>query len=82
MLIAQHRRARSWPRLATRRWRSAIGSNSATFDRMQTKVQRAEAVSQVKAEMAGDNVEDKLAALEKQDEIEKLLNDIKARRAG
>jgi hypothetical protein len=35
----------------------------------------------VKAQMAGDNLEDRLAALEKQDEIEKLLNEIKARRA-
>ena len=34
------------------------------------------------AEMANDNVEDRLAALEKQDEIEKLLKEIKARRAG
>jgi phage shock protein A len=49
---------------------------------MQNKVQRAEAVSQVKAEMAGDNIDDKFAALEKQDEIEKLLNEIKARRTG
>jgi len=32
--------------------------------------------------MANDNVEDRLAALEKQDEIEKLLKEIKARRAG
>src|SRR5438094_580794 len=41
-----------------------------------------EAVSRAKAEMISDSVEDRLAALEKQDEIEKLLNEIKARRAG
>ena len=38
---------------------------------MKSKVRHAEAVSKAKAEMANDNVEDKLAALEKQDEIEK-----------
>jgi hypothetical protein len=32
--------------------------------------------------MASDNVDDKFAALEKQDEIEKLLKEIKSRRAG
>jgi phage shock protein A len=82
MLIAKHRRARMLAKASDAQMAIGDRSNSATFDRMQTKVQRAEAVSQVKAEMAGDNVEDKLAALEKQDEIEKLLNDIKARRAG
>jgi len=35
-----------------------------------------------KSKTANDSVEDKLAALEKQDVIEKLLNEIKARRAG
>jgi len=49
---------------------------------MKSKVRHAEAVSKAKAEMANDNIEDKLAALEKQDEIEKLLKEIKARRAG
>jgi hypothetical protein len=48
---------------------------------MKTKVRHAAAVSQAKAEMASDNVEEKLAALEKQDEIEKLLNELKTRRA-
>jgi phage shock protein A len=80
MLIAKHRRARMLAKASDAQMAIGDRSNSATFDRMRTKVQRAEAVSQVKAEMAGDNVEDKLAALEKQDEIEKLLNDIKARR--
>ena len=46
------------------------------------KVRHAEAVSQAKAGMVGDNLDDKFAALEKEDEIEKLLNEIKSRRAG
>jgi uncharacterized small protein (DUF1192 family) len=38
-------------------------------------------MSQAKAELLGDNVEDKLAALEKQDEIERMLAEIKERKA-
>ncbi len=82
MLIAKHRRARMLAKASDAQMAIGDRSHSATFNRMQNKVQRAEAVSQVKSEMAGDNIDDKFAALEKQDEIEKLLNDIKARRAG
>lgn len=82
MLIAKHRRARMLAKASDAQMAIGDRSHSATFNRMQNKVQRAEAVSQVKAEIAGDNIDDKFAALEKQDEIEKLLNEIKARRAG
>jgi hypothetical protein len=40
-----------------------------------------EAASQAKSEMASDSVEDRLAALEKEDHIDKLLAEIKARRS-
>jgi phage shock protein A len=61
----------------------AVGSGSAvaTFDRMKNKVNRSEAVSQAKSEMADANVEERLAALGKEDEIEKLLGELKARRS-
>ena len=58
------------------------GSKIATFDRMKSKVRHAEALGQAMAEIAGNNMEDRLAALEKEDQIEKLLVEIKARRAG
>ena len=45
-------------------------------------MRHAEALGQAKAEMVNDNIEDRLAALEKEDQIEKLLNEIKARRTG
>ena len=82
MLIAQHRRSRALAKASDAQ--IAIGDKSkvATFERMKNKVRHAEAVSKAKAEMVSDNVEDRLAALEKQDEIEKLLKEIKARRAG
>jgi hypothetical protein len=49
---------------------------------MKAKVRHAEAVSRAKSAMISDDLEDKFAALEKEDEIEKLLNEIKSRRAG
>jgi phage shock protein A len=81
-LIAQHRRSRALSKASDAQMAIGDKSKVATFERMKSKVRHAEAVSKAKAEMANDNVEDKLAALEKQDEIEKLLKEIKARRAG
>jgi phage shock protein A len=81
MLIAQHRRSRALGKASDAQMAIGDKSKTATFDRMKTKVRHEEAVSRAKAEMVSDNVEDKLAALEKQDEIEKLLKEIKARRA-
>ena len=81
-LIAQHRRSRALSKASDAQMAIGDKSKVATFERMKSKVRQAEAVSKAKAEMANDNVEDKLAALEKQDEIEKMLKEIKARRAG
>ena len=47
---------------------------------MKRKVTHSEAVSQAKAEIAVDDVEDRLAALEKEDRIEQLLGELKAKR--
>jgi hypothetical protein len=44
---------------------------------MKKKVQHAEALSHAKSELLGDNVDDKLAALGKEDEIEKLWSSSK-----
>jgi phage shock protein A len=80
MLIAQHRRSRALGK-ATDAGR-AIGdqSNAAAFDRMKNKVQHTEAATQAKSELLADNVEDKFAAMEKQDEIDRLLGEIKSKR--
>jgi phage shock protein A len=82
MLIAQHRRSRALAKASDAQMAIGDQSKIATFDRMKKKVRQAEALSQAKSEMVNDNIEDRLAALEKEDQIEKLLNEIKARRAG
>ncbi len=82
MLIAQHRRARAVSKASDAKIAIDGRSNASTLDRMNSKVRIAQAVGQAKAEMASDSVEDRFAALEKADEVERLLNEIKARRAG
>ena len=80
MLVAQHRRARALGKASDARIAIGDDSKAAAFDRMQRKVMHSEAASQARAEMASDNVEDRLAALEKEDHIDKLLADLKTRR--
>lgn len=82
MLIAQHRRAKVLTRSSEARMNISDKSKLATFDRLKTKVQRAEAIGQATAEMANDDIEDKLAALEKDDQVEQLLAELKNKRAG
>jgi phage shock protein A len=81
MLVAQHRRSRALDKASDARIAMGDDSKAAAFDRMKRKVMHAEAVSQAKSEIATDNVDDRLAALEKEDEIDKLLAELKARRS-
>lgn len=80
ILVSQHRRARALTKATDAR--AAIGSSarSTTFDRMKNKVQHEEAFSQAKAELEGDDLHDRLLALGREDQIEQLLNEIKARK--
>jgi phage shock protein A len=80
LLIAQHRRARAVTKASDARL--AIGDNSKTaaFDRMKRKVAHSEAIGQAKSELAADDVEGRLAKLEKEDRIEQLLSELKSKR--
>jgi phage shock protein A len=80
VLVAQQRRARAVGKASDARIASGDGSKAAAFDRMKRKVAHSEALSQAKSEIAADNIEDRLAALEKQDRIEQLLVELKTRR--
>jgi len=81
VLIAQHRRARAVGKASDAKMAGGNGSSAAAFDRMKSKVAHTEASAQAKAELAADDVEDRLAALEKEDRIEQLLAEMKAKRA-
>ena len=80
LLIAQQRRSRAVGKAAEAHAAIGDGSKAAAFDRMKRKVAHSEATSQAKAELVADNVEDRLAALEKEDRIEQLLTELKAKR--
>jgi phage shock protein A len=80
LLIAQHRRSRALGKANSAQLVVGDQSSVATFDRMKNKVRRSEAVSQATAELIADDVDDRFAAMEKQEQIDKLLADLKARR--
>ncbi len=80
MLIAQHRRARAANRATDAQSGMSADSKSATFDRMKKKVAREEAIGGAKAQLLAEDVEDRLAALEKEDRIEQLLTELKTKR--
>ena len=80
VLIAQHRRARALNKAGDARMAMGNASSAEAFDRMKGKVQRDEALSQAKAELTGDTIEDRLASLEKQEEVTRLLAELKAKR--
>jgi len=80
LLIAQHRRSRTSNKASDARVAMSEESKSAAFDRMKQKIYRDQAVSEAKAEMFSDNLDDRFRQLEKGDEIEKLLTEVKSRR--
>ena len=80
LLIAQQRRARAVGKASDAKMAMGDNSKAVTFDRMKRKVAHTEAVSQAKSEIAADDVEDRLAALEKEDRIEQLLAEMKTKR--
>lgn len=81
MLVARHRRSRTIEKAADARGGFVENSASVAFDRMNGKVERIEAIGHAKNELLGEDVEDRLAALEKEDTIEKMLAEIKQRKS-
>jgi len=80
LLVAQHRRARAVGKASEARMAGGNGSSSAAFDRMKHKVAQEEAISHAKSEVADEDIEGRLAELAKQDRIEQLLTELKAKR--
>ncbi len=78
LLIARHRKARVL--------RSAGETGPVKpapddpMDRVGERLTRPEAVARIKSELIADEVESTFASLEKEDQIDKLLNEIKSRR--
>jgi phage shock protein A len=80
LLMAQHRRARAVSKASDAKIASGSSSSANAFVRMKHKVAHAQATSQAKSEIAADNMDDRLAELEKEDRIEQLLVELKSKR--
>ena len=83
MLIAEHRRARTLDKAADARIPLEGRDPGAAFDRMKNKVARQSAIGQAKTLLLDEStsVDDRFAQLEKEDEVNRILNELKAKRA-
>jgi len=80
VLIAQHRRSRALGKATDAGIAMGDDSNSAAFDRVKNKVHHSEATAQARSELLSNDVEDRFASLEKQVEIDRLLDELKSKR--
>jgi len=80
MLATRHRRARAAGRANRAERAIREGASSQAFDRMRGKIVREEAIGDAEGELLRDDLDLRLAQLGREDEIDKLLAEVKARR--
>jgi len=80
LLIAQHRRSRAMGKATDARNTMNSESNANAFDRLKNKVAHTEATATAAAELTADDVSEKFAAMEKEQEIDRLLKELKSKR--
>jgi phage shock protein A len=81
MLIAQHRRVRGLAKATDAHSKAGNGSNDLTFSRLERKVLRKEAVGQARSDLiAEDDLNERMARLEREDEINRILHDLKSKK--
>jgi phage shock protein A len=80
VMVAQHRRARALGKATDAGLAIGDDSKTAAFDRMKHKVQHSEATAQARSDLLANDVEDRFASLEKQEEIDRLLDELKSKR--
>ncbi|MBP1623436.1 MAG: phage shock protein PspA [Acidobacteria bacterium] len=80
LLLAQHRRARGLNKAGDAQ--NAFGnlSGRATIDQIEDELVNSETLSRAKTELIGDDVNDKFTAMERDDQIDRLLEELKSRR--
>jgi phage shock protein A len=77
LLVAKHRRSRALGKASQARIAAGDQTKMGAFDRMKDKIHGDEAMSHALAELATENIDDRLEALGKDDEVERLLAEIK-----
>ncbi|HWZ42462.1 MAG TPA: PspA/IM30 family protein [Candidatus Saccharimonadales bacterium] len=82
-LIAQHRRARIASKAAEAQAKAGDPIHASTFDRLKTKVMHTEAMGEATGHVAKtESIEDRLAQLEKEDEVNRILSELKSAHKG
>jgi phage shock protein A len=80
LLLARHRRSIALGKAA--RAQSVLGDHakSATFDRMKDRVRHSEALASAELELSASEVAERLTRIDRDTEVERLLEDLKSRR--
>jgi phage shock protein A len=81
VLVAQHRRTKAVGRAADASQKAASPDNAGAFQRMSNKVMREEAVTQAAVELSGEEIERRFEKLEREQEIERMLQELKQRKS-
>jgi phage shock protein A len=79
LLLAQHRRARTSRSADASEITAGENSPAAAVENVENEAARTEAVNHIKAGLAADDVEAKLASLEREDQVDRLLAEIHSR---
>ena len=80
LLLARHRRSVALGKAAHAQTVLGDNSKSASFDLLKDRVHHTEAVATAEVELLTDDVGEKLIRLDRDNEVERLLNDLKSRR--
>jgi phage shock protein A len=80
VLMARHRRSIALDKAAKAQVAVGEGSKSATFDRLKDRVHHSEATAAAEVDLLNDDVTEKLNRLDRDTEVERLLNDLKTRK--
>jgi phage shock protein A len=80
VLLARHRRSIALDKAAKAQVALGDDSKSASFDRLRDRVNHTEATATAEVELLNDDVGEKLHRLDRDNEVERLLTDLKTRR--
>jgi len=80
VLLARHRRSIALDKAAKAQVALGENSKSGAFDRLKDRVHHTEAIASAEVDLVADDVAEKLNRLDRDSEVERLLNDLKARK--
>jgi phage shock protein A len=81
LLIARHRRDRMLHKTVEDSIAGGVESPSVPLDRIGGGTTRLESLNKIKLDLTGDDIDNKFASLEKDDRVDRLLAELKARRS-